>query len=140
MLDWRESNLKRKPAAFNFAHGLVKLIAIVLGFAVTTLCFMAIAGDYVQSFGVQVAIGIVVALGIPAIVTRLLTPHDDPLIAIGIPTETFSLLLLGFSVTFVIAMHDTTGPLLAREGDRAARSGAPMVARVAWFLARVPPR
>src|SRR5690242_8268973 len=128
-MEWRESNLKRKPAGFTFAHGLVKLVAIVVGFAATTLSVMAILGTITESFPVQAGLAIVLTVGVPALVTRVLTPKDDPLIAIGLTTETYALLLLGFGVVFVIGAHETSGPMLAKEGDRAARAGAPIVAR-----------
>jgi hypothetical protein len=137
MLDWRESNLNRKPASFTFAHGLVKLVAILGGFVATTLSLMALLGTLIESFPAQVGVAIAAAIGVPALVARMVRPKDDPLVAIGLTSETYALLLLGFAVTFVIGAHDRTSPLLAREGDRAARAGAPAVARAAWFLAGV---
>jgi hypothetical protein len=136
MLDWRESNLQRKPAGFMFAHGLVKLVAIALGFAATTLSLMALVGAVTESFPAQVAIAVVGSIGTPALVTRLLRPKDDPIVAIGLTSETYALLLLGFAVAFVIGAHDRAAPLLVREGDRAEQAGAPAVARAEWFLAR----
>ena len=135
--DWRESNLARKPAAFNFANGLVELVAIVVGFAATTLCLMALIGMFVDGLAIHIGVAAAIALVVPAIVTRWRRPKDDPLIAIGLTTETYALLLLGFAVAFVIASHDRTASLLADEGDRAARIGVRAIARAEWFLARV---
>jgi hypothetical protein len=140
MLDWRESNLARKPAVFGFAHGLVKLVAIVAGFAATSLSIMALVGAAAEGIGVHVAVAVVVSVGVPALVTRAVWPKEDPLIAIGLTSETYALLLLGFAVAFVIGAHDAAAPLLAREGDRAARAGVNTLARAEWFLARVDPR
>jgi hypothetical protein len=140
MFDWRESNLARKPAVFGFAHGLVKLVAILAGFAATILSLMALVGVVTEGIAVHVGVAVVVAVGVPALVTRTVWPKEDPLIAIGLTSETYALLLLGFAVAFVIGAHDGAAPLLAREGDRAAREGAMMLARAEWFLARVQPR
>jgi hypothetical protein len=140
MFDWRESNLARKPALFGFAHGLVKLVAIVAGFAATTLSIMALIGAFTEGIAVHIAVGVVVAVGVPALVTRAVWPKEDPLIAIGLTTETYALLLLGVAVAFVIGAHDAAAPLLAREGDRAASAGANTLAKAEWFLARVEPR
>jgi urea transporter len=140
MLEWRESNLRRKPAAFTLAHGAVKLVAIAGGSVGSTLSLMAIAGELSESFFVQVLLAVLVAIGLPALVVRVLRPKDDPLIAIGLTTETYALLLLGFAVAFVVGAHDTAQPLLTREGDRAADAGAPAVARAEWFLAGVEAR
>jgi hypothetical protein len=138
--DWRESNLARRPAAFNFAHGLLKFLAIVVGFAVTTLCLMACAGAIVRDLALESGIAGIVSLALPALVARRVRPKDDPLIALGLTGETYALLLLGFAVAFVIVAHDHTASLLANEGDRAARAGARAVAQAEWFLARVAPR
>jgi hypothetical protein len=137
MLDWRESNLRRKPPAFTLVHGVVKLVAIACGFAGSTLSLMAILGGLSESFTVHVLLAIIVAALAPALVVRVLRPKDDPLIAIGLTTETYALLLLGFAVAFVVGAHDTARPLLTREGDCAADAGAPSVARAEWFLAGV---
>jgi hypothetical protein len=133
---WRESNLARKPVAFERAHGLLVLAAVVVGFAVSVLCLMAVVGPLVDDLAVHAGIAGIVALAVPAVVARRLRPKDDPLIAIGLTTETYALVLLGFAVAFVVAGHDGTSALLAREGDRAAERGALAIARAEWFLAR----
>jgi hypothetical protein len=138
--DWRESNLARRPAWFDAAHGTVELLAIVVGFGASTLSLMAVAGLVVDGLVLHAVLATVTALGVPALVARWVHPKDDPLIALGLTAETYSLFLLGFAVAFVIAAHGYTAPLLAAEGDRAARAGAHVVARAAWFLARVQPR
>jgi urea transporter len=138
--DWRESNLERRPAAFNFAHGLLELLAIVVGFAVTTLCLMACTGGIIDDLLLRSSVAGTVSLAVPAIVAHRLRPKDDPLIALGLIGETYALLLLSFAFAFVILAHSRTAPLLANEGDRAARAGARAIARAEWFLARVDPK
>jgi len=87
----------------------------------------------------RLAAAVLVALAVPAIVTWSIVPRRDPLIAIGIPSETYALMLLAFAVSFVVVAHKLTAPLLIREGDRQAREGEDMVARAVWFLAGVRP-
>jgi hypothetical protein len=134
--DWRESNLARKPAGFRFAHGLLKLLAIALGFAATTLCLMSLVGTFVDGLQIHAAVAAAIALVAPAFVAHALRPREDPLVAIGITSETYALVLLGFAVVFVIALHDRTASLLAAEGERAASAGVEPLARAESFLAR----
>jgi hypothetical protein len=141
MLDfWRESNLSRKPASFVILHGLLKLAAIVLGFAGTTLSLMALAGVLVERVILHLAVGVFVAVLVPAIIVQWLRPKEDPLVALGLRSETYALLLFGFAVAFVVLEHDRTAPLMLHEADRAAREGLPMLARAERFLARPEPR
>jgi urea transporter len=140
MVDWRETNLTRKPAAFAFAHGVLKLVAILAGFAATALSLMALVGALTESFPAQVGVAIAGAITVPALVAHLLRPKDDPIVAIGFRSETYALVLLGFAVAFVIGVHDRAAPLLAREAERAERAGAPPVAWAARFLARADKR
>ncbi len=139
MLDWREANLIRKPALFMFAHRWLKVLAILVGFAVTTVCLMSVVGLYNQLLVARLAAGVLLALSVPAIVAWSIVPRRDPLIAIGIPSETYALMLLAFAVAFVVLAHKFTAPLLMREGDRQAREGEEEVAHAVWFLAGVRP-
>ena len=133
-MDWREIHLTRRSRAFNAAHRWLKVLAIVVGFPVTTLCLMALLGRFTASFNLRAIIAVAVALAVPAIVTRLSLPKDDPLVAIGLPSETYALLLLGFAVLFVVVLKSRAQVLLIREGDRDACEGFGEVARAAWFL------
>jgi hypothetical protein len=138
-MDWRELHLNRRSRAFNFAHRWIKVAAIVIGFPVTTLCLMAIVGRYTSSFNVRAVLAVAIALGIPGLVAWLALPRHDPLVAVGLPSETYALFLLGFAVLFVVALHQLTSPILLREGDRASCEGWREVARAAWVLGGVRP-
>jgi hypothetical protein len=136
-MDWRELHLTRRSRAFNFAHRWMKVVAIILGFPATTLSLMALFGRFPWSLNVRLAVAVAIALAVPAIVSRLSIPKGDPLVAVGQPSETYALLLLGFAVVFVIGLHSRAQPLLLREGDRASCEGMSEIARVAWFLGGV---
>jgi hypothetical protein len=133
-MDWRELHLTPRSRAFNFAHRWLKVLAILVGFPVTTICLMALVGRFTGSLNVRAAVALVLALGVPAIVARVFLPRHDPLVAIGMPSETYALILLGFAVLFVVALHGRAQPLLIREGDRDVCQGLDSVARAAWFL------
>jgi hypothetical protein len=138
-MDWRELHLSPRSRAFNFAHRWLKVLAIAVGFPVTMICLMALAGRFTSSFNVRVAIAVALALGVPTIVAWVFHPRNDPLVAIGMPSEMHALILLGFAVFFVVVLQRRVQPLLIHEGDRDACDGLAEVARVAWFLAGVKP-
>jgi hypothetical protein len=138
-MDWRELHLTRRSRAFNFAHRWLKVAAIIVGFPMTTLCLMAMVGRFTPSFNARAVLAVAIALAVPGIVAWLALPRHDPLVAVGLPSETYALLLLGFAVLFVVALHAKTGPILIREGDRAACDGQRELARAAWVLGGVKP-
>jgi hypothetical protein len=138
-MDWRELHLNRRSRAFNAAHRWLKVLAIAVGFPATILSIMSLAGRYTESLNVRAAIAAGIALAVPAIVARLALPKDDPLVAIGLPSEMYALMLLGFAVVFVVPFHEYTGPLLIREGDRQSCAGLGEVARATWALGGVKP-
>jgi hypothetical protein len=134
LMDWRELHLNRRSRAFNAAHRWVKVAAIAVGFPATTLSLMALAGRYSESLNVRAAIAVGIALAVPAIVARIALPKEDPLVAVGLPSEMYALFLLGFAVVFVIALHEYSAPILIREGDRQSCAGFGDVARATWAL------
>ena len=136
-MDWREIHLTRRSRAFNFAHRWLKVLAIVVGFPVTTICLMALVGRFTGSLNVRVAVALALALAVPAIVTWVFLPRNDPLVAVGMPSETHALILLGVAVFFVVGLRGRMQPLLIREGDRDTCEGLTEVARAAWFLGGV---
>jgi hypothetical protein len=136
-MDWRELHLTRRSRAFNFAHRWLKVLAIGAGFPATTISLMALAGRFTGSLNVRVAVALAVALGVPALVSWVFRPRNDPLVAIGMPSETYALILLGLAVLSVVVLRSRVQPLLIREGDRDACEGLGEVARAAWFLGGV---
>jgi hypothetical protein len=118
---------------------LLKLAAVTVGFSATVISLMAWVGSFTESLPARVGIALVLAIGLPGLIARLALPKDDPLIAVGLISETYALFLLGFAVLFVIALHERAAPLLVREGDREAIEFGQMAAQGAWFLGRVQP-
>src|SRR4051812_27143621 len=110
-MDWRELHLTRRSRAFNFAHRWLKVAAIAIGFPATTVCVMALASRFAPSFNVRAGVAVALALGVPGLVAWLAQPRHDPLVAVGLPSETYALFLLGFAVIFVVALHGRTAPL-----------------------------
>jgi hypothetical protein len=123
-----------RSRAFNAAHRWLKVVAIVVGFPATMLSLMALFGRFTASFNVRAFVAVTLALAVPAIVARVSRPKNDPLVAIGLPSETYAVILLGFAVLFVVVLKGRAQPLLIREGDRDACEGFGEVARAAWFL------
>ena len=140
MDQWREWNLVRRPRAFVFFHALLKVAAVSVGFGVTLLSLMAWVGSVTDALSIRLGTALLVAVVLPGVIAHLVLPKDDPLIAVGLISETYALLLLGFAFLFVIALHERSAPLLIREGDRQALEFGETAARGAWFLARVQPR
>jgi len=133
-MDWRELHLTRRTRAFNFAHRWLKVLAIGVGLPVTVLCLMAVIGVYTSALGVRALGAVVLTLAVPAVVARVFHTKGDPLVSVGLPSETYAWILLGFAVLFVVALHGRTRPILIREGDRDACEGLNEVARAVWFL------
>jgi hypothetical protein len=136
-MDWRELHLARRHRAFNFAHRWVKVLAIAAGFPITVLSLMASFGIFTPALGLRALMALLLAVGVPALVARLAHTKGDPLVSIGLPSETYAWILLGFAVLFLVVLHDRTRPLLLREGDRDACEGLTEIARAAWFLGGV---
>ena len=98
---------------------------------------MALFGSLTPEVGLRAVAALSLALGVPALVARLSHTKGDPLVSLGLPSETYAWILLGFAVLFLVVLHDRTRPLLLREGDRDACEGLTDVARAAWFLGGV---
>jgi S1-C subfamily serine protease len=109
-----------KPAISKFAiaHGLLKLIAIVCGLALSQICLMATVGLVTESGWIRVLAAFPINLLIPfALVDRAL-PKDDPTRAKGLASDLLALVWLGFPFLFIVAGHGVTSGPLAREAQR----------------------
>ena len=138
-MDWRELHLTRRSRAFNAAHRWLKVVSIGVGLPATTLCLMAVVARFTHSFEVRLLVSVVAALAVPGLVAWLAKPKEDPLIAVGLPSETYAMVLLGFAVAFAIVGHEHTKSLLIREGDREACENVDPLPRAVWFLGGVKP-
>jgi hypothetical protein len=126
-------------AALPVGRGVVKGLAIVGGGLLTVLSLMSIVGAATSNGYVQLAVALVLAIGVPAFVIDRLLPKEDFVRVRGLVSEVFSVVLLGFAFVFCGLAQPLTKPLLVAEGDRLALSGLSLLAEVAYFFGGVRP-
>jgi hypothetical protein len=134
-----DDDLKKKPSAFVFAHGIVKAIAILVGGFGTMVALMSLVGVVTGNGYARLVIAALLAIGIPAFLTDRFLPKEDPLRAIGLPTDVFALFYLGFTFLYVVLCHAGTKSLLVREADRERQAAWVVPARVVYFFAATYP-
>ncbi|MDB4996155.1 MAG: uncharacterized protein JWM74_3587 [Myxococcaceae bacterium] len=134
-----DDDLKKKPNAFVLAHGIVKAIAIVVGGFGTMVAFMSLVGIVTGNGYARLVIAALLSIGIPAFLTDRFLPKEDPLRALGLPTDVFALFYLGFTFLYVVLCHAGTKSLLVREADRERQAAWVMPARVVYFFAATYP-
>jgi hypothetical protein len=117
----------------------VKLLAILAGGAVTVLCLMSVAGALIANGWARLGIALVVAIGVPAVITDRLLPEDATR-GKGIASDVFALAWLGFAFVFVGLAISFTRPLLHTEAGRQAGAGMDTLARVTFWMAGAPER
>src|SRR5215472_719684 len=120
-----------KPRWFEIVHAWLKAISIAVGFIVTVVALMAIVGALTANGWVRTLVAIVVALAVPAIIADRVRPKDDYIGGMGLPSDIFALILLGFAVLF-IAVPSKGRALLLREADRETQAGAGPFAKLPY--------
>lgn len=120
--------------AFGIARGVIKVVALIVGAVGTLVSCMALVGLVVENGWVRLGVALVVAIGLPALVSDRLLPDDDFESAKGLPSDVFASIWLAIPVVFAIALGTMTRNVLAKEGDRLTASGAGSLARVAYLL------
>lgn len=120
---------------FAIAHGITKLIAIVVGLLLSVLCLMAVVGIFTDNGWARLLIAAIVAIVPPLAVADRLLPAGDPASAKGLASDVLALIWLGFPTIFIIAANSVTGSIMLREGDRLMGSGWPTTAHVTYLLA-----
>ena len=122
------------------ARGVVKVLALVVGFALVALSLMALVGAVTQNVWARLGVALVVALVVPAVITdRLLPAGDDLSRAKGLLGDVFAVSWLGAGVVSVVAFGTFMRPLLVREADRLAASGVGPIAELAFLLGGAKP-
>jgi hypothetical protein len=111
---------------------------ILAGGFVTLVGVMSLVGLVTDNLIARLLVGLVVAIGLPAFLADRLLKRTGMGGGLGMVVDVFAIVLLGIALTFVAA-EAVTRPLLAREGDRYARSGSSSMASVVYFLAGVSP-
>lgn len=117
-------------------------IGIFLGGSVTLVGVMSVVGLVTDNLWARLIIGVLIVFGLPAFLADRLLKRSSSTLAtkggLGMVASVFAIVLLGIALMLVGA-RDMTGGLLAREGDRYARSGSTFLARTVYFLAGVAP-
>ncbi|NUQ78966.1 MAG: trypsin-like peptidase domain-containing protein [Polyangiaceae bacterium] len=126
------------PSKLGPVAAVVKIIALLVGFAGTILSLMAAVGALTENGYARVLVALAVAFVIPLVVADRLLP-DDPKRAKGLVSDVVALFWLGFALLFAVVLGNITKGLLTREADRLTASGWVNMARVTYFLAGVAP-
>lgn len=115
-----------------------RVMGVFLGGFVSLVGMMSLVGVVTENFWVRLVLALVLVLGFPAFVSDRLLRRTKVGGASARVADVFAILLLGLALVLVAA-DVVSKPLLAREGDRYARSGSRTMARVVYFLAGVSP-
>ena len=118
---------------------LLRAAGLVAGGFVTQVFGMSVVGLVTDNFWVRFVLAIVVVVGLPTFLSdRLLRRTKFVGAGAGLVVDVFAVVYLGAAL-IVVSADFASRPLLEREGDRYARSGARTMARVVYFLAGVRP-
>jgi hypothetical protein len=115
-----------------------RVVGVVLGGFVTLVGMMSLVGFVTDNFWVRLIVALIVVVGLPAFVSDRLLKRAKLGGGLGMVTDVFAIVLLAAALVLV-AVDVVSKPLLVREGDRYARSGSRMMARIAYFLGGVSP-
>jgi len=117
---------------------VTRVLGILLGGLVSLVGVMALVGLVTDNFLARILVGLIVVIGLPAFLADRLLKRTNMGGGLAMVADVFAIILLGVALILVAADAITKG-LLAREGDRYARSGSTGMARVVYFLAGVSP-
>jgi serine protease Do len=121
---------------FAIVHGVLKVIAMLCGLALSQICLMASVGLFTESGWIRVLVGLAANLLVPlAFVDRVLP--KDPTKSKGLASDVLALCWLGFPFVFAVVGQGFTGPALAREAGRLNEVGFEGTAWLTYQLAGV---
>lgn len=128
---------KKPLTPFRVAHGVVKLLSVLIGLPLTVVSLMSLVGLATDNFWIRLVPAIIVALGAPLFLVDRLLPDDPDSMksAQGLTTDTLALVWLGFALLFIGVGQPVTGTLLVSEADRYATSGVQPVAYGLYWMA-----
>jgi hypothetical protein len=115
-----------------------RTVGILLGGFVTLVGMMSVVGLVTDNFLARLVVGLLVVLGLPALLADRVLKRTKIGGGLGTVVDVFAIVLLGIAMVLVAA-DVVSKPLLRREGDRYARSGSILMARVVYYLAGVSP-
>jgi hypothetical protein len=117
---------------------VTRLVGVVIGGFVTVVGVMSLVGLATDNFLARLLVGLVVAIGLPAFIADRLLKRTNMGGGLPMVADVFAIALLGIALVFVSADF-VTKPLLIREGDRYARSGSTVTARLVYWMGGVSP-
>jgi hypothetical protein len=117
---------------------VTRLAAVLLGGFVTVVGLMAVVGLVTDSFFVRLLVGLVLAIGLPAFAADRLLKRTKLAGGLTMVADVFAIVLLLIALVFV-SVDVATKPLFIREGDRYARSGSTVTARIVYWIGGVSP-
>jgi hypothetical protein len=95
---------------------------------------MSVVGLVTDNFLARLVVGLVVVIGLPAFLADRLLKRTKMGGGIAMVVDVFAIVLLAIAMLLVGA-DVISEPLLRKEGDRYARSGSFVMARVVYYLA-----
>jgi len=117
---------------------ITRIVGILLGGFVAMVGVMALVGLATDAFLVRLLVALVLVVGLPAFLADRMLKRTNMGGGLAMVADVFAIILLGIAL-LVVAADTMTRGLLAREGDRYARSGSRAMARVVYFVAGVSP-
>jgi S1-C subfamily serine protease len=120
---------------FLIPYGILKALAMLVGFVGTVVLLMAVIGLATENVWAHLGGAVVIAVLVPLVIAERLLPKHDPVRGKGIVTDVLAVSWLGTTFVFAFALGPVTGPLLATEGDRLAAAGLGPPSEIAFLLA-----
>jgi S1-C subfamily serine protease len=118
---------------------VVKVLALLVGGALSLVSLMAVVGLVVESGWVRAIVAVLALLIVPAVIVDRLLPENATTEAKGLPTDVFALAWLGLGVLFSMGLQGVARPALVTEAERLTQAGHPRLAGLAFFAAGVAP-
>ncbi len=126
-------------SAFSFLHGVVKLVALVVGFSITVLGLVALQGLFFENLWARLAIAAVLVVVVPLTIADRLLPKEQSEETVarskGLVSDVVALAwMLGALAVAGLGPSLLSSPLTA-ESDRFAARGNAQLARFSGWLA-----
>ncbi len=119
---------------FAIIHGIVKVIAMICGLALSQICLMAAVGIFTESGWIRALVGLAANLLIPLAFADRVLP-SDPKKSKGLATDALALIWLGFPFVFAVLALPHTSFALDKEAARLSSIGLNNTAKLTRLLA-----
>ncbi len=117
---------------------IARAIGIALGGFVTVVALMSLVGVVTDIFWVRLVVALLVGLALPALAADRVLKRTSMGGGIATVVDVFAIVLLAIAIAFV-GLEGFTRGMMRSEGDRYARAGSTVMARVVYFVAGVAP-